>query len=119
GGSGLAGGPGGVRGASGARDRGTDGVLGPARHFVEGLPAAGSNQNKIAQLRKENAALRARLAADGADARTRAGLAKLHLAAGGDRVLPPRAIAVGPGQGFDWTLSLDVGSRDGLRAGQT
>jgi rod shape-determining protein MreC len=118
-GSGLDGAHGGVRGALGALYRGTDGVLGPARRFVQGVPSAGSNQDKIAQLRKENAALRARLAADGADARTRAGLAKLHLAAGGYRVLPARAIAVGPGQGFDWTLSLDVGSSDGVRAGQT
>ena len=67
-GSGLDGAHGGVRGALGALYRGTDGVIGPARHFVQGLPAAGSNQDKIAQLRKENAALRARLAADGADA---------------------------------------------------
>lgn len=118
-GSGLDGAHGGVRGALGALYRGTDGVIGPARHFVQGLPAAGSNHDKIARLREENAALRARLAADGADARTRASLAKLHLAAGGYRVLPARAIAVGPGQGFDWTLSLDVGSHDGVRAGQT
>jgi rod shape-determining protein MreC len=118
-GSGLDGAHGGARGALGALYRGTDGALGPARRFVQGLPAAGSNQDKIAQLRKENAALRARLAADGADARTKAGLAKLHLAAREYRVLPARAIAVGPGQGFDWTLSLDVGSSDGVRAGQT
>ncbi|HEY2985948.1 MAG TPA: rod shape-determining protein MreC [Jatrophihabitantaceae bacterium] len=118
-GSGLDDAHGGVRGALGALYRGTDGALGPARRFVQGLPAAGSNEDKIAQLRKENAALRARLAVDGADARTKAALAKLHLAAGGYRVLPARAIAVGPGQGFDWTLSLDVGSSDGVRAGQT
>jgi len=118
-GSGLDGAHGGVRGALGALYRGTDGVIGPARNFLQGLPAAGSNHDKITKLREENAALRARLAADGADARTRASLAKLHLAAGRYRVLPARAIAVGPGQGFDWTLTLDVGSHDGARAGQT
>jgi rod shape-determining protein MreC len=120
-GSGLDGAHGGVRGALGALYRGTDGVIGPARHFVQGLPTAGSNHDKITRLRRENVALRAQLAADGADTRTRSSLAKLRLAAGagGYRVLPARAVAVGPGQGFEWTVTLDVGSHDGVRAGQT
>ncbi len=120
-GSGLDGAHGGVRGAMGALYRGTDGVIGPARHFVQGLPGAGSNHDTVAKLRHENATLRSQLAAEAADARTRSSLAKLQLAAdsGGYRVLPARVIALGPGQGFDWTATLDVGSNGGVRAGQT
>ena len=120
-GSGLDGAHGGVRGALGALYRGTDGAIGPVRRFLQGVPAAGVNRDKIAALRHENAALKARLAAESADARTRSSLAKLQLAAdsGGYRVLPARAIALGPGQGFDWTVTLDAGSGSGIRAGQT
>jgi rod shape-determining protein MreC len=120
-GSGLDGAHGGVRGALGALYRGTDGVIGPVRGFVQGLPSAGTNHDKIAALRHENAALTARLAADAADARTRTSLSRMQLAAdtGRFRVLPARVIALGPGQGFDWTVTLDAGSRSGVRTGQS
>ncbi len=120
-GSGLDGAHGGVRGALGALYRGTDGVIGPVRHFVQGLPSAGANHDTIARLRHDNAALKASLAADAADTRTRSSLDKLQLAAdsSGQRVLPARVIALGPGQGFDWTVTLDQGSHSGIRAGET
>jgi rod shape-determining protein MreC len=120
-GSGLHAAHGGVRGALGALYRGTDGVIGPVRRFAQGVPGAASNRDTIDKLRRENAALKAQVAADSADARTKSRLARLQLAAdtGRYRIVPARVIALGPGQGFDWTVTLDVGSDDGLRAGQT
>jgi rod shape-determining protein MreC len=111
----------GVRGTLGALYRGTDTVVGPARRWLEGVPSAGTNQATIDDLRSENARLRGRIAALEADQRTAAQLAVLRQAAAtsGDTLLPARVIAFGPGQGFDWTVTLDVGTGDGVRVGQT
>lgn len=113
-GSGLRDAHSGVRGALGALYRGTDGVLGPVRRFVSGVPHAGSDRATIAALRQENAQLQARLAQRAADASTNTALAALPHAS-----VPARVIAFGPGSGFDWTVTLDVGAGDGVRAGQT
>lgn len=111
----------GVRGTLGALYRGTDTVIGPARRWMEGVPSAGTNKAKIDELRSENARLRGRIAALEADQRTAAQLTALEHAAStsGDTLLPARVIAFGPGQGFDWTVTLDVGTGDGVRVGQT
>lgn len=111
----------GVRGTLGALYRGTDAVLGPAKRFVQGIPSAGTNKDRIATLQHENAKLRGELVDAAMDKATAAHLAKLQLAAtsGGYSVLPARVIALGAGQGFDWTLTLDVGSDGGVRVGQS
>ncbi|HZE49210.1 MAG TPA: rod shape-determining protein MreC [Jatrophihabitantaceae bacterium] len=118
-GSGLRGAHGGVRGTLGALYRGTDGALGPARRFLQGVPHASANRDTIARLRQENAQLKARLDQQSADATTDAALTRLRLAAGTSRVLPARVIALGPGSGFDWTVTLDVGTKNGVHIGQT
>ncbi|MEO9137525.1 MAG: rod shape-determining protein MreC [Jatrophihabitans sp.] len=121
GGSSLEGAHGGVRGALGSLYRGTDSVIGPVRRWVQGVPSAGTNESEIGELKKENADLRGRLAARRSDEHTTAQVKALQQAAdGGNHVLlPARVIAYGPGQGFDWTVTLDVGRVDGVRVGQT
>jgi rod shape-determining protein MreC len=121
GGGGLRSAHDGVRGALGALYRGTDSVLGPVRRFVQGVPSAGSNTGRIHALERENTQLRGRLAAAQHDAATTARLQKLQLAAdsGGYRIVPARVVALGPGQGFDWTVTLDVGTSSGVKAGQS
>jgi rod shape-determining protein MreC len=111
----------GVRGALGSLYRGTDAVLGPARRWLEGVPTAGTNEAKIQSLRSENAQLRQRIAQLRADRRTSAQLATLQRSAdgSGNRLLPARVVAFGPGEGFDWTITVDVGTRDGVQVGQT
>lgn len=120
-GSGLRAAHGGVRGTLGSLYRGTDVAVGPVRAFLAGLPAAGSNRAKIERLQHDNAVLHGQLAAAQADATTSAELARLQLASasGGHRILPARVIALGPGEGFDWTVTLDVGTKSGVRPGQT
>lgn len=120
-GSGLRSAHEGVRGSLGSLYRGTDAVLGPARRFVEGLPTAGSNRDQIAALRQQNARLRGELAAAQANRGTAARLAALQAAAdrGRYRVLPARVVALGSGDGFDWTATLDAGTSSGVRVGQT
>jgi rod shape-determining protein MreC len=121
GGSGLRSAHSGVRGTFGSLYRGADAVLGPARRFVQGVPSAATNQQRVAALRQENARLRGELAAAAADRSGSAQLARLQLAAtsGGYRILPARVVALGPGQGFDWTVTLDAGTTSGARVGQS
>jgi rod shape-determining protein MreC len=111
----------GMRGVLGSLYRGTDAVLGPVRRFAEGLPSAGSNESTIERLRKETRDLEARLARQATDRRTASQLNRLQLAAvrADEAILPARVIALGPGEGFDWAVTLDVGSDSGVRAGQT
>jgi rod shape-determining protein MreC len=121
GGGSLAGAHSGVRGTLGALYRGTDGVLGPVRRFVQGVPHAGTNEAKIHELQQENAALRAEAAQRTADTATANQLAALKLGAQriGQQVLPVRVIAFGPGQGFDWTVTVDAGTGSGVKIGMT
>lgn len=112
---------GGVRGMLGSLYRGTDSAIGPIRRWAEGVPSAGTHESEIRELEKQNAQLRGRLEARRSDERTDAQVTRLQKAADGGNhvVLPARVIAYGPGQGFDWTVTLDVGRADGVRVGQT
>lgn len=121
GGSGLRDAHDGARGTLGALYRGTDAVLGPVRRWVQGVPSAGTNEGTIDRLRAENAKLRGQVDALQADRATTGELAALQRAADGSkqRLLPARVIAYGPGEGFDWTITLDAGTGSGVRVGQT
>ena len=117
----LGGARGGATGALGSLYRGTDAVLGPARRFVQGVPNVGGNRREIAQLKQRNAELQRQLAAAAADAATTRQLQALQLQADTAdwRLLPARVIATGPGAGFQWSVTLDVGHRENVLVGQT
>jgi rod shape-determining protein MreC len=91
----------------------------PVRSFFSGLSS--DDQARLEQLQKENDALR--LAAE-AQAYTQARAAQLDsllkiAGLGQYRVVPAQVIAVGPLQGFSWTVEIDAGSIDGLKVGMT
>jgi len=111
----------GTTGALGSLYRGTDAVLGPVRRFVQGVPDVGGNRRQIAQLKQRNADLQRQLAAEAADAATAKQLEMLQLQAdtANWRLMPARVIATGPGAGFQWSVTLDVGRREHVRLGQT
>ena len=106
---------------SGSLYRGTDAVLGPVRRFVQGVPDVAGNRREIAQLTQRNADLQRQLAAAAADAATARQLRALQLQADTAdwRLMPARVIATGPGAGFQWSVTLDVGSREHVLVGQT
>jgi rod shape-determining protein MreC len=112
---------GGVRGLLGSLYRGTDTVLGPVRRFVQAVPHATSDRDRVRQLEQRNARLHARLAHAKADRATERQLRRLRLAAraGGYRVVPGRVLAMNPAEGFDDTVTIDVGSSSGVLAGQS
>ena len=117
----LGGARGGATGALGSLYRGTDAVIGPARRFVQGVPDVAGNRSRLAQLSQQNLDLQRQLAAARADRATASKLAALQLQADSEnwRILPARVIATSPGAGFQWTVTVDVGSRDRVLAGQT
>ncbi|MFL6162809.1 MAG: rod shape-determining protein MreC [Jatrophihabitantaceae bacterium] len=117
----LGGARGGVTGALGSLYRGTDAVIGPVRRFVQGVPDVADNRRRLARLSQQNLDLQRRLAAAEADRATASRLAALQLQADAEnwQILPARVIATSPGAGFQWTVTVDVGSRDRVLAGQT
>src|SRR6185437_16408367 len=112
---------GGTTGALGSLYRGTDSVLGPVRRFLQGIPDVGRNRSEIAQLQQQNRQLQRQLAAAGTDAATARKLDALQLQADSEQwqIMPARVIATGPGAGFGWTVTVDAGSREHVRTGQS
>jgi rod shape-determining protein MreC len=111
----------GGRGVLGALYRGTDSVLGPVRRYTTALPGAAHDSARITTLENENAQLKSQLASSTDSAADSAQLAKLQLIAGGSGhpVVPARVIAFGPGQGFDWTATIDAGTTSHIAVDQT
>jgi rod shape-determining protein MreC len=121
GGGGFASAHSGVRGSLGALYRGTDSLFGPVRRFVAAVPSAGHDQGTIDGLRRQVAQLQNELNAHAADATTAAQLHQLQLAANGvgAPILPARVLALGAADGFDWTVTIDAGTADGVAVGQS
>lgn len=120
-GSSLSSARGGTHGLLGSLYRGTDAIFGPLRRFVQGIPDVNSNRAEIARLQKQNQALKRQLADAQANADTLRQLGVLGLAANSANwsMQAARVTATGPGSGFEWTVTLDVGKREGVLVGQT
>lgn len=112
--------------------RGAATVFGPAQQALGGATQAtgralgrvtqlGASGSEASRLQRENAALRAQLhSTDG----LRRGEAELRAllktpAVAHYPVVPARIVAVGSSLGFEWTATLDAGSRDGVKPDQT
>ena len=100
----------------GSAERAMAGVVVPVRGFLESLGGLGDADARIAQLEADNARLQAELATVANDRARVADLeALLGLVATNDyEAVPAQVIAVGPAQGFAWTVTIDAGSRDGI-----
>lgn len=88
----------------------------PVRGLIESLGGLGDADARIAQLEADNARLQAELDTVANDRARVADLeALLGLVSTNDyETVPAQVIAVGPAQGFAWTVTIDAGSRDGL-----
>jgi rod shape-determining protein MreC len=108
--------------------RGADAVLGPAQRAVGsgaralgGLIGAGADEEEVRRLREENGRLRADLVRSEAAQRRAEELdALLQLpAVDAYDVVPAQVTALGSSFGFERTVTIDAGSRDGVEPGQT
>lgn len=117
-------------GPFGVLRRAADTVLGPAQTAVGGAASSvgraigavtGVDADEVSRLEQENARLRSTLREAEGLQRTAAQVqALLKVRAVADYpVVPARVVGVGSALGFARTVTLDAGSRDGVRVGQT
>lgn len=101
--------------------RGVTTLVAPVGRFFGGLGDIGSSGRKIDALETENAQLRRQLRESELTATRSAELQKLKLLTGAGRftVVPATVTGLGPSIGFEWTVTVDAGRRDGIRADQT
>jgi len=100
----------------GSAERAMATVVVPVRGLLESLAGLGDKDARIAQLEADNARLQAELDTVANDRARVADLeALLGLVSTNDyETVPAQVIAVGPAQGFAWTVTIDAGSRDGI-----
>jgi rod shape-determining protein MreC len=116
------------RGARGAVhsvvDPAQDGVttlVAPVGRFFGGLGDVADSGKKIHALQRENAELRRQLRESELSATRSDELQKLKLLSGRGRftVMPATVTGLGPSIGFEWTVTVDAGRRDGVQPDQT
>jgi len=102
-------------------ERGAAAIVRPVKGAITAVGNVGRSQHKIDRLQAQNDTLETQLRTQPYNAARVAELdAMLKVAGAGQyRTVPAQVIAVGPGQGFAWTATIDVGSRDGVRPDQT
>jgi rod shape-determining protein MreC len=116
---------GGIRSATqtvfGPMQRGVTAVFAPVGRFFAGIPDVPSNRRRIDELERENADLRRRLRESPLIGSRAEQLRRLELLAGLGRyrVVPATVVALGSSLGFEWTITVDAGSRDGVRVDMT
>ena len=105
----------------GPMEAGLSAVVRPVGALFGSLGQIGDQQNRIDALTEENDALRSELDVMSDDiARIAALDALLGVAADtAVDILPAQVIAVGPAQGFAWTVTVDVGTIDGIEVGMS
>ncbi|MGW2542338.1 rod shape-determining protein MreC, partial [Kitasatospora sp. NPDC001574] len=102
-------------------ERGAATAVDPVADTVRAFRDAAAHSGRTDQLARENTELRQKLASsDMAGGRTQQLDDLLRTAgAGGYTVKAAQTIAIGPAQGFSWTITIDAGSDDGLTRDMT
>lgn len=97
------------------------GAVDPVAGYVRAIRDAGTHQQRLDQITRENTELRQKLASsDAATGRTKQLDDMLRTAgSGGYTVKAAQVIAIGAAQGFSWTITIDAGSDDGLTRDMT
>lgn len=102
-------------------ENGVASAVDPVGNAIGAVRASGARHDKIAALEKQNAELKAEL---GSDARNRSRVRELDKmlkksATGQYGIKAAEVIAIGAAQGFSWTVTIDAGSKDGLKRDMT
>ncbi|UGQ09776.1 rod shape-determining protein MreC [Yinghuangia sp. ASG 101] len=105
----------------GPAERATASAVDPIGDVVDAVRDAGDHGDEKKKLEAENARLRQQLEYIELDRNRAAEVDKLLKVAsvGQYRIKPARVVAVGPAQGFSWTVTIDAGSRDGIKTDMT
>jgi rod shape-determining protein MreC len=102
-------------------ERGAADVVRPVRHAVQAVGSIGSNHKKVTELQREVASLQQQVRQAPFDKQQAAELKQLlHVSAVGQfKMVFAQVIAVSPSYGFEWTATIDAGTRDGLKENMT
>ena len=121
----LRGGGGSARNAAsgvfGPLENAASAVVRPVRDFLSSISSLGTKDQQIAALQQQVDGLQQQLATTQYDHNRAQELNDLlRLAGAGQyKTLPAQTIAYGPAQGFAWTVTIDVGSKDGVKVDQS
>lgn len=93
----------------------------PVGNAIAAVRDSGERHDRIAQLEKDNAALKAKLGSDDRNSSRLTQLDKMLKTAGAGQygIKGAEVIAIGAAQGFSWTVTIDVGSNDGITRDMT
>ncbi|TQK44595.1 rod shape-determining protein MreC [Streptomyces sp. SLBN-118] len=102
-------------------ENGVAAAVDPIGNAIGAVRDSGQRHDRITQLEHENAALKQRL---GSDDRNRSRVRELDkmlkkAGAGQYGIKGAEVIAIGAAQGFSWTVTIDVGSSDGIQRDMT
>src|SRR3954471_24660058 len=102
-------------------ERAVSNVARPVGSFFSSLGHLSSYKSTNAKLRKQNQRLRQQLRLTDSDRSHLSSAEKLLALAGRAqfRIVPAQVVAVEGALGFEWTATIDVGTRDGIRANMT
>ncbi|MGP4049682.1 rod shape-determining protein MreC [Streptomyces sp. 2A115] len=100
---------------------GVSSAVDPVGNAISAVKDSGSRHDRIAQLERDNAALKAKL---GSDDRNRSRLKQLDkilktAGAGQYGIKGAEVIAIGAAQGFSWTVTINAGANDGIKRDMT
>ncbi|WP_424887503.1 rod shape-determining protein MreC [Streptomyces sp. XH2] len=102
-------------------EKGVASAVDPVGNAVAAVRDSDERHNRISALERENTSLKQRL---GSDARNRGRAAELDAMLGTAGrgqygIKGAQVIAIGAAQGFSWTVTIDAGSRDGIKRDMT
>ncbi|MET7359511.1 rod shape-determining protein MreC [Streptomyces sp. NPDC005562] len=102
-------------------EEGMSSAVDPIGNAIGAVRDSGERHNRIAELERQNAALKARL---GSDDRNRSRVQQLDsmlkkAGAGQYGIKGAEVIGIGAAQGFSWTVTIDAGANDGLKRDMT
>lgn len=102
-------------------ENGVAGAVDPIGNAVSAVRDSGDRHDRLAELERENAALKAELGSDDRNRSRAKQLDKLLKVAGQGQygIKGAQVIAIGPAQGFSWTITIDVGANDGVKRDMT
>ncbi|NUK21378.1 rod shape-determining protein MreC [Streptomyces lunaelactis] len=102
-------------------EKGVATAVDPIGNAIGAVRDSGERHDRISKLERENAALKQRL---GSDDRNRSRVRELDTmlktaGAGQYGIKGAEVIAIGAAQGFSWTVTIDIGARDGIKRDMT
>ncbi|UFQ15633.1 MULTISPECIES: rod shape-determining protein MreC [Streptomyces] len=108
-------------GVFGPVEEGMSSAVDPIGNAIGAVRDSGERHDRIAELERQNAALKAKL---GSDDRNRSRLRQLDgmlkkAGAGQYGIKGAEVIGIGAAQGFSWTVTIDAGANDGIKRDMT